>query len=74
MFIRIQGIDLNSELIKEIQVVGKTIVVTDQINERSIYYFKTSSEAKRVREELIKELNNGTNYREVKECDKPTDK
>ena len=58
MFVRIQDVDLNSDLIKEISVKGKTVVITDLSNERSIYYFTSSKEAREVREEMIKKLNN----------------
>lgn len=59
MFITIQGINLNSDLIKSIEAKGKNILVKDINDIRSIYYFKTSKEAREVEQKLIKELNNG---------------
>ena len=59
MFITIQGINVNTDLVKDFEVVGKTIVITDINNERSIYYFKSNKSAKEEELRILKELNNG---------------
>ena len=57
MFITLQGAELNSDLIKKVELKGKTIILTDTNNTRSIYYFTNSKEAKETKEDLIKKLN-----------------
>ena len=58
MFITIQGINVNTDLLKDFEVVGKTIIITDINNERSIYYFKSNKSAKEEELRILKELNN----------------
>ena len=58
MFITLQDVNLNSDLIKRISVEGKTVVITDINNDKSIYYFTSMREAESIRTELIKKLNN----------------
>ena len=58
MFITLQDVNLNSDLIKRISVEDKTVVITDINNDKSIYYFTSMREAESIRTELIKKLNN----------------
>ena len=58
MFITLQDVNLNSDLIKRISVEDKTVVITDINNDKSIYYFTSMREAESIRTDLIKKLNN----------------
>ena len=58
MFITIQNSDINFDLIKEMKVVRKTIVLTDINNVSTIIYFSSVKEARETRDNIIKRLNN----------------
>lgn len=58
MFITIQNSDINFDLIKEMKVVRKTIVLTDINNASTIIYFSSVKEARETRDNIIKRLNN----------------
>ena len=58
MFITIQNSDINFDLIKEIKVERKTIVLTDINNASTIIYFSSVKEARETRDNIIKRLNN----------------
>lgn len=59
MFITIQGININSDSIKDFTSSGKTLIITDNKDDRSIYYFTSNVEAKQEELRILKELNNG---------------
>ena len=58
MFITVKNSDINFDLIKEIKVERKTIVLTDINNASSIIYFNSVKEARETRDDIIKRLNN----------------
>lgn len=58
MFITVKNSDINFDLIKEIKVERKTIVLTDINNTSSIIYFNSVKEARETRDNIIKRLNN----------------
>ena len=58
MFITIQNSDINFDLIKEMKVIRKTIVLTDINNTSTIIYFSSVKEARETRDNIIKRLNN----------------
>ena len=58
MFITVKNSDINFDLIKEIKVERKTIVLTDINNASSIIYFNSVKEARETRDNIIKRLNN----------------
>ena len=58
MFITVKNSDINFDLIKEIKVERKTIVLTDINNASTIIYFSSVKEARETRDNIIKRLNN----------------
>ena len=61
MFITIEGININSDSIKDFTREENTIVITDTKDDRTIYFFSSIMEAKKEELRILKELNNAKN-------------
>ena len=61
MFITIQGVNINSASIKDFTSEDNTLIITDNKDDRSIYFFTSKQEAKQEELRILKELNNEKN-------------
>lgn len=61
MFITIQGVNINSNSIKDFTREENAIIITDNKDDRTIYFFPSIMEAKKEELRILKELNNAKN-------------
>lgn len=58
MFITIDGVNINSDPIKDFTGEENAIIITDNKDDRTIYFFPSIMEAKKEELRILKELNN----------------
>lgn len=59
MFIHLKEDEINSDNIYKIKLQGKNIVITDVTGDKTVYFFASDDEAKKERDRILTELNNG---------------